>query len=197
MNKITALTLILFAFLLHSCKEKEQKITKSEIQSEDTISKVSPVLSVNKKEDLSTPLDSVITKNEKLLFDIEGNYTFKDDDAKCKIDLKLYFEKKQLKYKIKTSRRDITANADIKLNEQKDGYYVTFYNLEWSENSGAAEPDGDQSEEDSPLPQEVEGMLNQDEIIIQNYGNAMNYYVKLGECDVKFIHLIRKTALKK
>ena len=56
---------------------------------------------------------------------------------------------------------------------------------------GALDEEGNPIEENLSLPQEISGELNENEIIIQNYGNAMNYYMKLGECDVKYLYLIR------
>ena len=41
------------------------------------------------------------------------------------------------------------------------------------------------------LPKDIEGVLYKDEITIQNSGNAMNYYVKFAECDLKYIHLTK------
>lgn len=132
-----------------------------------------------------------IEKNEKLLFDIEGEYSFKDELTGCKLNLTLYYNNNQLKYKLKTNTRELSGNAILELNERKEGYYITFENIEWSEYLGAIDPEGESPDENLALPQEISGSLNKNEIIIENYGNAMNYYVKLGECDVKYIHLIR------
>ena len=90
-----------------------------------------------------------------------------------------------------TNTRKLSGIAKIDLNERKDGYNITFENIEWSEYLGAIDPEGETSEEDLPLPQDIGGVLYKNEITIQNYGNAMNYYVKLGECDVKYIHLVK------
>ena len=86
----------------------------------------------------------------------------------------------------------LTDKAEIELNEKKDGYYITFNNIEWSENEGALDDDGEQIDKEIVLPTTVQGVLYKNEITIQNTGNAMNYYVKIGECDLKFIHLIRQ-----
>ena len=77
------------------------------------------------------------------------------------------------------------------LNERADGYYITFKDIEWSEYLGAIDPEGTKSEEDLELPKDIQGVLYKDEITIQNSGNAMNYYVKFGECDLMYIHLIK------
>jgi hypothetical protein len=38
------------------------------------------------------------------------------------------------------------------------------------------------------LPIGIDGLFSEKEITIQNYGNAMNYYVKLDDCGEKYIH---------
>lgn len=138
---------------------------------------------------------SGVNKNT-LLFDIEGDYYFENKEADCKIHLKLYYLNDQLKYTIKTNTRQISSKARISLNEREDGYYITFEDIEWSEYLGVVDPEDENPNEDLPLPQDISGALYANEISIQNSGNSMNYYVLLGECDVKYIHLIREGKRK-
>lgn len=152
----------------------------------------SAIVKTPKKELENNPKNN-IEKNEKLLFDIEGEYSFKANVTDCKINLTLYYTNNQLKYKLKTNTREIFDNASLELNETKDGYYIILENIEWSEYLGALDEEGNPIEENLSLPQEISGELNKNEIIIQNYGNAMNYYMKLGECDVKYLYLIRNS----
>ncbi|MFV0470407.1 MAG: hypothetical protein ACK5L7_00005, partial [Paludibacteraceae bacterium] len=77
-------------------------------------------------------------------------------------------------------------------NDKKDGYYLTLKNIEWSENEGALDEEGEQVDDSVELPKEIQGVLYKNEITIQNTGNSMNYYVKIAECDQKYIHLIKK-----
>lgn len=126
-----------------------------------------------------------------LLFNIEGNYEFKKEETTCKMNLTLYYQKNQLKYKLKTNTREFSDNAEIELNERKDGYYITFKNIEWSEYLGGLDNEGEPIQKDLSLPQDLDGVLYKNEIIIQNYGNSMNYYVKLEECGEKYIELIK------
>ena len=53
------------------------------------------------------------------------------------------------------------------------------------------------SEENVPLPQEIQGVMYENEMTILNYGNAMNYYVKPGNCYVKYIYLNTEVKLSK
>lgn len=178
------LALLILVFVLQSCENKTKKQESTEIQK---------IEQQNITEINTDTVRNVVqpAKNNNLLFDIEGNYTFKDEVTDCKIILSLFYKNGILKYQMKTNTRELSGNAKIDLNEKKDGYYITFKNIEWSEYSGAIDPEGETSDEDLPLPQDVQGVLYKNEITIQNSGNAMNYYVKLGECDVKYIQLIK------
>ena len=84
--------------------------------------------------------------------------------------------------------------VSIKINEEKNGYYITLESIEWSDYRGMIEydDDGDEIDKELRLPIGIDGILYEDEIVIQNSGNSMNYYVKLGECDLKYIHLIKE-----
>ena len=131
-------------------------------------------------------------KKQDLLFEIEGNYKLKKDViTDCKISLSLLYKNGILKYNMETNTRKLSGDAEIELNENRDGYYITLKDIKWSEYLGTIDNDGAESENDLPLPEDIQGVLYKDEITIQNSGNSMNYYVKLGECDVKYIHLIK------
>lgn len=147
-----------------------------------------------------TPVkDSIPTKRLKNepLFNIEGSYSLELSDSDCKFDLTLHREKGQLRYKLVTKTRNLTGAAEIELNEKKDGYYLDLKDLEWSENEGALNDEGEPIEEDIKIPTTVQGVMYKDEITIQNAGNSMNYYVKIGECDLKYIILKRKASGKR
>jgi hypothetical protein len=132
------------------------------------------------------------SSNNKLLFDVVGNYFFIDSISGCNINLELYFVEDQLKYTFQTNTRKISDNVELEFNESKDGYYITFNNFKWAENLGTLDDEGNATDNTLyPMP-DVDGVLYENEITIQNYGNAMNYYVKIGECDVKYIQLVRK-----
>jgi hypothetical protein len=182
-----AIPLLILSLLLQSCvKNKNEKQDGLDIKriEKQNISKSNTI-----KDTVKNIIQPV--KSNNLLFDITGNYTFKDDVTDCEIFLSLFYKNGDLKYTIKTNTRKLTGDTTIDLNEKKDVYYITFKNIEWSENIGAIDPEGEASEENLLLPQDIQGVLYKNEITIQNNGNAMNYYVKLGECDVKYIVLIK------
>lgn len=183
MKKLITL-LLATAFLFQSCGNgTEMKIVNQQVKIQRNNTLIDTVQNAAQS-----------TKNNNLLFDIEGNYTLKqvlEQETDCKIFLSLFYKNGVLKYDMETNTRKLSGNAEIDLNERKDGYYITFKNIEWSEYLGVIDTENETSEEDMPLPKDIQGVLYKDEITIQNTGNAMNYYVKLGECDMKYIHLIR------
>lgn len=127
-----------------------------------------------------------------LLFNIEGNYEFRKEETSCKMNLTLYYQKNQLKYKLKTNTREFSDDAEIELNEKKDGYYIRFKNIEWSEYLGGLDNEGEPIDKNIAIPKNVSGTLYKDEIFIQNYGNSMNYYVVFKDCGEKYIELVKK-----
>ena len=152
------------------------------IQKADTTSKT---ISENIK-----PLEGN-SKNGKALFEIEGHYQLKKGNS-CKMNLTLYYQKNQLKYRLKTDTHDYSDDAEIELNDAKDGYYITFKNIEWSEYLGGLDNEGEPIDKNLEIPKSVSGTLYKDEILIQNYGNSMNYYVVFEDCGEKYIELVKK-----
>lgn len=127
------------------------------------------------------------------LFPVEGNYTLEQHDVNCKMNLTIYRNNGQFYYRLKTGKQQWKGDVVITPNEKQDGYYITLKDIEWSEYEGTINFDEEDIEEqdDIALPQEVQGVLYENEITIQNTGNAMNYYVKFGDCDLKYIRLVK------
>ncbi|MFC7345850.1 hypothetical protein ACFQO9_03830 [Chryseobacterium zhengzhouense] len=165
-------------------KREELEYTQENL---DTIKKADSTTTIT-SENINSLKDN--SEKEKKIFEIEGHYQLKKGNS-CKMNLTLYYQKNQLKYKLKTDTHEFSDDAEIELNEAEDGYYITFKNIEWSEYLGGLDNEGDPIEKDLPIPKEVSGTLYKDEIIIQNYGNSMNYYV-VFECGDKYIELIKK-----
>lgn len=179
-NKFIIYFLILF--LMFSCKEKvEEKIEEEPLEEVVETEVVSDSISESSVE---------IIPQEKfdLPFEIEGNYYFKDDVADCKMSLEIFSVKGNLKYKWETGARTVHGDAEISIGNNGN-YYINFKDIEWSENKGLIDPEGDTPEEDLPIPTTIMAALRDNQIIFQNYGNAENYFVILKECDVKYVYL--------
>ena len=75
--------------------------------------------------------------------------------------------------------------------------YITLSEIEFAEDYfdiSLPEEDLEKSKEYEELKKigkryvGVDCYYSPEELIIQNYGNAMSYYVKLSDCDEKYIH---------
>lgn len=185
MKKLLLLLILFSAF--KSCENLSENQKSTEIHKSEQKKNTEINRNIDSLQNVAQYADS-----EDLLFDIAGNYTLPEDKVTdCKFFLSLFFKNGTLKYDIQINTKKHSGNAEIVLNERADGYYITFKDIEWSEYLGAIDPEGTNSEEDLELPRNIQGVLYKDEITIQNSGNAMNYYVKFGECDVMYIHLIK------
>jgi len=178
-------------FLFTGCTQVNEKNTAG---NRDTPPPASDTQSLARMPNTTQP---VAEDSTQYLFNIEGNYALERNDASCKMELTIFKNKKQLEYRLKTNTRHWQGDVEVTLNEKRDGYYITFKNIEWSEYEGGALPDENDTEdqEQVALPQEVQGVLYKNEITIQNTGNAMNYYVKFGDCNLKYIRLVKTKLL--
>ncbi|MFT6138457.1 MAG: hypothetical protein ACJA0U_001233 [Salibacteraceae bacterium] len=129
------------------------------------------------------------SSTETLLFDIEGIYTFSDTLSKCNLTLEITKEIELYKYKLKTPTRSLKGEISLEANKESDAYSLILNGIEWSENYGALDQNSEPIDQNVALPKGLEGTIDKNEITIQNYGNSMNSYLQLGECDVKYIHL--------
>tara|TARA_B110000037_G_C16964189_1_gene442245 strand:+ start:474 stop:740 length:267 start_codon:yes stop_codon:yes gene_type:complete len=84
-------------------------------------------------------------------------------------------EKSDILYKYQLTTASLKNSGNLKIDTVKNNVYFLFTNLN-SESEGYA----------------IEAQVNDDELIIQNYGNAMNQYHHIKDCDVKYIHLTKE-----
>jgi hypothetical protein len=79
-----------------------------------------------------------------------------------------------------------------------DETYIILQGIRWHKNLGMLQDDEDASEmEDREPTYGLELFWFDGELTLQNYGNSMNYYLKLAECyDDKYINLERQTRVK-
>lgn len=180
------ITSILVCFLIFiSCNEEKKTNLANK-------KKIEQIVIAYPKPAITDTVVKTKSSIKKTIFPIEGKYVIEKDDSSCEISLVLSYNRDQLVYKLTTNTRTLADRAEIELNEHKDGYYLTLTNIEWSENEGALNEEGEPIDPDVTLPTEVQGLIQKNQITIQNAGNSMNYYVQIGECDAKYIHLIKK-----
>ena len=111
---------------------------------------------------------------------LEGNYVSItiDGNETCKmtIEIQNYF-KGNYKYKLKTEKRDLKGRLQLSFDQEE--YIVYFKGIKFSEPRKGFENEY------------ISASVHNDTIKIQNYGNSMNNYVQINECDQKFIYLVK------
>jgi hypothetical protein len=120
----------------------------------------------------------------------EGHYS---GPCELSLDIKKLFGKYIYTMQVKNE----IYSGDISLSKDEDITYVTFEGIPWIENIGMLKSiNGDDFEEmESVETYGVDGVLTDNgDIEIQNYGNAMNYYLKL-DCDEKYIIFTMETLI--
>ena len=170
MKKITILILILSFYACDSNKKKHPEISKKNPQTviEDS----------NKNED---PVAGIYTAV------VDSNNA---DD--CKLSIELLKTKENYTFTLKTNSRNIKGKAHFVTNESGEKYIV-LEDIPWDEYEGDISNEEDSMEtKEIEIPKGIDFLYNKDTLTIQNYGNAMNYYTKLGECGAKYIQLVKK-----
>jgi len=96
-------------------------------------------------------------------------------------------------YNLKINGKNRKGRVEITKGDKAGETYINFTGIKWAEYEGDVSKLGDDDERPSlKLPVGIDGVLQGKEITIQNYGNAMNYYVKFAGCEEKFIRLVRQ-----
>ncbi|OKS85183.1 hypothetical protein [Mucilaginibacter polytrichastri] len=96
-------------------------------------------------------------------------------------------------YNLKINGKSRKGRVKITKGDKAGETYINFTGIKWAEYEGDVSKLGDDDERPSlKLPVGIDGVLQGKEITIQNYGNAMNYYVKFFGCEEKFIRLVRQ-----
>lgn len=153
----------------------------------------------NKKE-ISIPVknnnDTIATlptiKNEE---SIAGTY----QGDECSISVEIAKARDGYSYVLKTNNRKLTGKATFSTNESGEKYLV-LEGIEWDEYEGDVShqdetdtlSDPKKTNKELDIPIGIGFAYKKDTLTLQNYGNAMNYYTKLGECDAKYIELVKK-----
>ena len=175
--------------LLSSCQNTNADKTVSASSIRDSISK--PETSLTAKSDhKEISIDTVKrTESAKL---IEGTYVvINEPEESDQCAMTIIIEKASGRYTFKfiTESRSLSGKLSVEATESKDGYYISLEGIEWSEYEGELDDEGEAKAKDLPLPNGINGVIQDNEITIQNTGNSMNYYVKLEDCGKKYIRL--------
>lgn len=126
-------------------------------------------------------------KNNKVTKDpISGSYNItsaqNEEIPSCNLHIDIVQSGKEYRYHLTTNQRNIKGQVKIlqeKSNPKELG--LEFIDLPYDSY--------DERYNDRP---NVGGILVNDTLTIQVFGNSMNEYVKLGECEDKYITLVRQ-----
>jgi hypothetical protein len=188
MNKCTVL--ILSALMILSCKSNTSKTVSTQ---PDTLLAKSAVK-------IPDTISAGLPKPKQAPYAIEGIYkaeSFKEtgeDSNVCDMTVEIKKSKEGYNYKLTLSDTTYAGSVTISKNEKDKSTFVTFKGIQWAEYEGdiSNRDDNDDNRPSLELPVDVGGQLLGNEIIIQNSGNAMNYYTVFSECGEKYIRLVKR-----
>lgn len=109
---------------------------------------------------------------------------FEAEDSACELDISL----DRGQYVIKYNKKKFTDNFKIEINESDT--LIIFNNLKHFE--ALANPSGFE-----PSSNNLSGLYEEQSIVIQNYGNAMNEYTLFESCPEKYLILKKVSKHKK
>ena len=184
---------------------KEDKVTLYELDyKKDTVAIITAVvnrssiigkwMSTNTKREYAfwvKQTDTVITP---LPSNIIGSYY---NDI-CDLTLSFSKSKGEYYYKYTSPKRNLDGKIsfyrgeDIYINLANIEYAEDYFDIELFEEDEEKEKEYEKLKEKGKRRVGVECYFSPDELTIQNYGNAMNYYVKLYDCGEKYIHFQRQ-----
>ena len=118
-----------------------------------------------------------------------GKYMSEETNTNCFIELTLFEKNKKIWFRLKTDKRNIIGKAKI---SKDDGLYYVTLPIEYSEYEGDISKNSKTINLPKSKPFGIQFMYDNKELVLQNSGNAMNYYVKFGECEEKYVHLKKK-----
>ena len=136
------------------------------------------------------------TSKTKILDSISGFYKTEIDSnysETCELSVEIRKNKNQYTYHLKTDLRDVKGKVGF-VRDSPNELYIVFEGIEWDEYLGdeTNEIDDDVEEKNTKIPVGIEAYVGNDTLTIQNNGNAMNSYTKIGECGRKYIFLIKQ-----
>lgn len=119
---------------------------------------------------------------------------YSSQDSACNVIISITKIKDDYFYHFTSKSRKLKGKITFIRSLAENLVYINFIGIEWAEDDGDVSKDFDKENAtpNKALPTVVQGLLDDGEIVIQNYGNAMNHYLKFGECDVKYISLKKK-----
>ncbi|MEO5911397.1 MAG: hypothetical protein ABIP95_10945 [Pelobium sp.] len=113
-----------------------------------------------------------------------GNY-----NTDCNLSISIAKNNGGYFYNFKSNTRTLKGKVTFGRSLEENLVYINFIGIKWAEDDGDISNELNADKSSGDLPTVVQGLITDEEIVIQNYGNAMNHYLKIGECDIKYLHL--------
>ncbi|MDU1893052.1 MAG: hypothetical protein E6767_20440 [Dysgonomonas sp.] len=161
--KCTILTFITITLFFSGCGQIKQNQVKTELNNKQ------PLSDSNQKES------------------IEGRYRNSEETA-CQLLLDIIKSENGYLYKLQV--KDHLYEGEVTISDDGDEKYVILEGIPWVKNIGMLNGDSDPDEIEGIPTYGLEIYWGDNEKVLQNYGNSMNYYVKL-DCDEKYIKFVK------
>lgn len=124
----------------------------------------------------------------------EAQFIGKWKNKQCGYVVDIERKNQVLLYTLQTDKRKLQGELHVDMDVR--AIYIEFMGIEWSEDLGGSSPveDSVPSKEIQNLPIGIQALFDKDqeEFVIQNFGNASYYYVKLKEGCEKYIYFRRE-----
>jgi len=131
---------------------------------------------------------------ENVPFSIPDSLAGKYVSDGCFLEIDIIKDKGEYRYIMQTGEKkyngSIRFSSESEMGEQR--LWVILQDFQWAEYKGNLMDVEDPDEVPSLDMWGLDLYYDKGELTFQNYGNAMNYYVKMNECDQKYIRLIKE-----
>lgn len=151
---------------------------------------------INSKTQKEYPL--ILNKTKKKIEALPNNVAGTYFDNVCNITLEISKSKGEYYYNYSSDERQLkgkvifSRDEDLFLVLDNIEYAEDYFDISLPEENEAKRKEFEKLRKIGKRQIGIDCYWSAEEIIIQNYGNAMNYYIKLYDCGEKYIHLIKQ-----
>lgn len=116
------------------------------------------------------------------------------DESPCELTITITKKEGEYYYNLKSSARDVNGKVSFSRDIESRETYITLEGIKWDEYKGdvSVQKMKKKNKKSRDVMAGIDGLFAENEITIQNDGNAMNAYTKLSECDRKYIRLVKE-----
>lgn len=150
-----------------------------------------------KKDSTATGSKAVSSTPSKANGKYEGTYErvpLVDETGACPMTLVIDRNSTGYNYLLNLDKQHYSGKASI--SSEGNETFLTLEGIRWSEYEGDTSGEDDETTQTSAdsveIPVGVGALVTDSGFVIQNTGNAMNYYVKFAGCDCKYINLVKR-----